>query len=99
MMFRLPAAFRPLAFRFLGLPVPAEELKRSSRFAYRTPTTGVRTSTGIPRSTHTRSDWGGRPLYPEDSGVLRLLVSPTATARRLSTAGPFTPELTPICRG
>src|SRR6266511_499230 len=36
---------------------------------------------GVPRRSRTSCDWGGRPLYPGNSGVLRLLVA--SRSRRL----------------
>jgi hypothetical protein len=61
--------------RFLGPPVPAGELSspRGRPTGHRM--TGARTPTGFPRCARTRSDWGGRPLYPGNSGVLRPLVA------------------------
>jgi hypothetical protein len=55
--------------------------------------------TGFPRSTHTRYDRGGRPLYPETSGVRTTgLWPPVAACRRCQRPGPITRVLDPPSR-
>jgi hypothetical protein len=52
--------------------------------------------TGFPRSTHTRYDRGGRPLYPETSGVRTTgLWPPVAACRHCQRPGPITRVLDP----
>ena len=60
-----PVAFRPPAFASRS-SCSRRGVGPSSRSAYRT---WVRTPTGLPRSAHTSSDRGGRPLYPGDGGA------------------------------
>jgi hypothetical protein len=62
---RFPVAFRPLAFASRSSD-SRRGIPPSSRSAYRPK---GRTSTGLPRSAHTSSDRGGRPLHPGDDGA------------------------------
>ena len=87
---RFPVAFRPPAFAsrvilfppgiwaFLTVGLPA------------TISSG-RTPTGLPRSTRTRCDRGGCPLYPGDGGALPAGMPCPAGACRFPAASPCTP--------
>ena len=62
------------------------------------PTT-ARTPTGFPRFAHTRHDRGGRPLYPETSGVPTTDSHyPVAACRLFQRPGPITLVLIPSSR-
>lgn len=67
----------------------------SLRSAYRTTFNGFRTLTGFPRFTYSRHGRGGRPLYPEASGVHATDKKSPVAACRSSTARPYTPVLIP----
>ncbi|ASL07636.1 hypothetical protein MYCOZU1_00967 [Mycobacterium intracellulare subsp. chimaera] len=55
--------------------------------------------TGFPRSAHTRYGRGGRPLYPETSGVRTTgLWPPVAACRHCQRPGPITRVLNPSSR-
>jgi hypothetical protein len=66
MMSRFPVAFRPPAFRFSVIRFPPRDW---ALLTVGLPANG-RTSTGLPRSAHTSSDWVGCLLYPGDDGAL-----------------------------
>jgi len=59
----------------------------------------VRTPTGLPRSTRTSYDRGGRPLYPGDDGAHPDHVTSEAGVCRSTTASPYTTLQHPIQRG
>ena len=87
-----PGFLSPFGHRhsLLGHPVPAEEF----RPPHGRPTEALTawTPTGFPRSAHTRYDRGGRPLYPEASGVHTTgEISPVA-ARRSSSGQALSPR-------
>ena len=66
---RVPVAFRRTGIRFLGI-LSRRGVPPLSRSAYRTVHHPNNSDpTGFPCSAHTRYDRGGRPLYPEASGV------------------------------
>ena len=74
----------------VGHPVPPVDF-RPSHDRPTEPRSRVRTPTGFPRSAHARCDRGGRPLYPEASGVHATDVgSPVAACRLCQRPGPTT---------
>ena len=74
----------------VGHPVPPVGF-RPSHDRPTEPRSRVRTPTGFPRSAHARCDRGGRPLYPEASGVHATDVgSPVAACRLCQRPGPTT---------
>jgi hypothetical protein len=66
-----PGFLLPFGHRhsLLGSSHPRRGIPPSSRSAYRT-NHPVRTPSGLPRSTRSRCDRGGCPLYPGDGGAL-----------------------------
>lgn len=89
---RLSAHRHPL----LGHPVPP---RSSAPLAIGLPDHDSPDPTGFPRSAHTRHDRGGRPLYPEASGVPTAGGSSPAAACRLSQRpGPIARVFLPSSR-
>jgi hypothetical protein len=86
-MSRFPVAFPPPAFASRS-SCSRRGIGPSSRSAYRT---GVRTSTGLPRSARMSYDRNGCPLYPEDGGASPGQVDSLTGACRSSAASPYTP--------
>lgn len=88
-----PVAFRPPAFASQVIPVPPGELRlphgRPTAHRHRR-----RTPSGLPRSTLTRFDRVGCPLYPGDGGALltgcRARPAPAALRRPVPTPRPTT---------
>ena len=89
----VPVSCRLSAHRrsLLGHPVPARGLGLPYRPAYRRRLTAPRTPTGFSCSACASCDRGGRPLYPEASGVHPTDEDSPAAACRSSTARPCTP--------
>ena len=91
-----PVAFRPPASASWA-SCPRRGIPPLLRSAYRTDS--ARTPTGFPRSTHTRYGRGGRPLYPETSGVPTTgSCSPVAACRPFQRPGPITQVFVPSSR-
>jgi hypothetical protein len=91
---RFPVAFRPPAFAS-GSSFAHCGVGPSSRSGYRPRATRGRTSTGLPRSTHTRCDRGWAPPIPRQrrcSYGRNLIFRPTAC--RLPTARLLPPHWT-----
>ena len=78
----------------LGHPSPAEELGLPCGRLTGHTLRGVRTSTGLSRSTRARHDRGGCPLYPEDGGAHPTGNASPAGTRRFPAASPCTPPAT-----
>src|ERR1700720_1078471 len=72
----LPFGYRP---SLLEHPFPP---RSSAPLTIGLPAPKSRPPTGFPRSPHTRYDRGGRPLYPETSGVRKTGLWPPVAARR-----------------
>ena len=82
----------------VGHPVPPVGF-RPSHDRPTEPRSRVRTPTGFPRSAHARCNRGGRPLYPEASGVHATDVgSPVAACRLCQRPGPTTRIFLPSFR-
>src|ERR1700730_2417809 len=85
-----------IGLRFLSILFPP---RNSAPLTIGLPAPKSRTPTGFPRSTHTRYDRGGRPLYPETSGVRATgLWPPVAACRHCQRPGPITRVLHPSSR-
>ena len=95
-MSRFPVAFRLPAFASWP-SFPRWGAGPSLRSAYRPRKS--RTPTGLSRFTRMRYGRGGCPLYPGDCGTHTTGAIFPAAARRLSTAGPYTPVQQPTIRG
>jgi hypothetical protein len=67
-MSRFPVVFRPAGIRFLGILFPPRVWALLT-VGLPDRLNGFRTLTGFPRFPYSRHGRGGRPLYPEASGV------------------------------
>jgi hypothetical protein len=76
--------------RFLGI-LARQGIKPSLRSADHSTESALWTLSGFPRSTHTRYDRIGCPLYSETSGVLRPASHPRPPLYHFSVARPCTP--------
>jgi len=94
-----PVVFRPPALACWA-SCSRRGLPPSSRSAYQVSAkASARTPTGFPRSTHTRYGRGGRPLYPEASGVPTTGSHfPVAACRLFQRPGPITQVFIPSSR-
>lgn len=81
---------------FLGILFPLG-IQLSSRSAYQAAIKSTWTLTGFPRSTRTRFDRGGCPLYPGTVVLSRLadVLQPAPAA--FSSGQSYTPQTDPIC--
>jgi len=77
--------------RFSGHPVPAGELGLPHGRLTALPTSSGRTPSGFPRSTLTRFDRVGCPLYPGDQRCSPGRMPCPTSACRIPTARPYTP--------
>jgi hypothetical protein len=93
-MSRFPVAFRRTGIRFLGMLFPPR-IWAPLTVGLPDRLDGSRTLTGFPRSPYARHGRGGRPLYPETSGVHATDKKSPVAACRSSTARPYTPVLIP----
>jgi hypothetical protein len=93
-MSRFPVAFRLAGIRFLGILFPPRVWALLT-VGLPDRLNGVRTLTGFPRFPYSRHGRGGRPLYPEASGVHATDKKSPVAACRSSTARPYTSVLIP----